>query len=193
MARMVKCVVLNKEAEGLDFPMYPGELGQRIFENVSKEAWKMWMGRQTMLINEYRINPLDPKAPPRRRASPRPAARSNRCQPAAVSARHRRHKGNRTPACPAQGASSPHGFWRGSSFSLYTNHGRLGPRYVHSGASCFLWNVGRNSGMAAYSAGSADYAALIRPTVTAGAGPRNDSKGEILRCAQDDRLKKTLR
>ena len=43
-------------------PVYPGELGKKIFDNVSKEAWKMWMGHQTMLINEYRINPLDPKA-----------------------------------------------------------------------------------------------------------------------------------
>ena len=43
-------------------PVYPGELGKKIFDNVSKEAWKMWMAHQTMLINEYRINPLDPKA-----------------------------------------------------------------------------------------------------------------------------------
>jgi Fe-S cluster biosynthesis and repair protein YggX len=42
--------------------VYPGELGKKIFDNVSKEAWKLWMGHQTMLINEYRINPLDPKA-----------------------------------------------------------------------------------------------------------------------------------
>ncbi len=62
MARMVKCVKLGKEAPGLDFQTYPGELGKRIFENVSKEAWDQWMGRQTMLINEYRLNPLDPKA-----------------------------------------------------------------------------------------------------------------------------------
>lgn len=62
MARMVQCVKLGREAEGLDFPTYPGELGKRIFENVSKEAWKMWMGQQTMLMNEYRLNPLDPKA-----------------------------------------------------------------------------------------------------------------------------------
>jgi Fe-S cluster biosynthesis and repair protein YggX len=59
---MVQCVKLGREAEGLDFPTYPGELGKRIFENVSKEAWKMWMGQQTMLMNEYRLNPLDPKA-----------------------------------------------------------------------------------------------------------------------------------
>lgn len=53
---------LGREAEGLDMPVYPGELGKRIFDNVSKEAWKLWMNHQTMLINEYRINPLDPKA-----------------------------------------------------------------------------------------------------------------------------------
>ena len=62
MARMVKCIKLGKEAEGLDYPTYPGELGKRIFENVSKEAWKAWLGHQTMLMNENRINPLDPKA-----------------------------------------------------------------------------------------------------------------------------------
>jgi Fe-S cluster biosynthesis and repair protein YggX len=62
MARMVKCVKLGKEAEGLDYPTWPGELGKRIFENVSKEAWQMWLGHQTMLMNEYRLNPLDPKA-----------------------------------------------------------------------------------------------------------------------------------
>lgn len=43
-------------------PVYPGELGKKIYDSVSKEAWKMWMAHQTMLINEYRINPLDPKA-----------------------------------------------------------------------------------------------------------------------------------
>ena len=62
MARMVKCIKLGKEAEGLDYPTYPGELGKRIYENVSKEAWKTWLGHQTMLMNENRINPLDPKA-----------------------------------------------------------------------------------------------------------------------------------
>jgi len=62
MTRMVKCVKLGKELPGLDFQTYPGELGKRIFENVSKEAWQQWMSRQTMLINEYRLNPLDPKA-----------------------------------------------------------------------------------------------------------------------------------
>lgn len=62
MARMVKCVKLGKEAEGLDYPTYPGDLGKRIFENASKEAWKLWLGHQTMLMNEYRLSPLDPKA-----------------------------------------------------------------------------------------------------------------------------------
>lgn len=62
MTRMVHCVKLGREAEGLDRPPYPGELGQRIFENVSKEAWRGWLGHQTMLINEYRLTPIDPKA-----------------------------------------------------------------------------------------------------------------------------------
>ena len=62
MSRMVNCVKLNREAEGLERPTYPGELGQRIFENVSKEAWQMWLQQQTMLINEYRLSPIDPKA-----------------------------------------------------------------------------------------------------------------------------------
>jgi Fe-S cluster biosynthesis and repair protein YggX len=62
MSRMVNCVKLNREAEGLDRPAYPGELGQRVFENVSKEAWQMWLKHQTMLINEYRLSPMDPKA-----------------------------------------------------------------------------------------------------------------------------------
>jgi Fe-S cluster biosynthesis and repair protein YggX len=62
MARTVNCIMLGKEAEGLDFPPYPGELGKRIFENVSKEAWQKWVNHQTMLINEYRLTPVDPKA-----------------------------------------------------------------------------------------------------------------------------------
>ena len=62
MARMVKCVKLGKEAEGLDRPTYPGDLGKRIFDNVSKEAWQQWMKQQTMLINEYRLSPIEPKA-----------------------------------------------------------------------------------------------------------------------------------
>ena len=62
MTRTVQCAKLGKEADGLDFPPYPGELGQRIFNEISKEAWQMWLAHQTMLINEYRLNPLDPKA-----------------------------------------------------------------------------------------------------------------------------------
>ncbi|MES9963935.1 MAG: oxidative damage protection protein [Candidatus Sedimenticola sp. 20ELBAFRAG] len=62
MSRVVNCVKLNKEAEGLDRAPYPGELGQRVFDNVSKEAWQMWMQQQTMLINENRLTPMDPKS-----------------------------------------------------------------------------------------------------------------------------------
>ncbi len=62
MGKTVQCVKLKKEAEGLDRAPYPGELGQRILENVSKEAWQMWFQQQTMLINEYRLNPVDPKS-----------------------------------------------------------------------------------------------------------------------------------
>jgi len=61
MTRMVHCVKLGREAEGLDRPPYPGELGKRIYENVSKEAWQAWLRQQTMLINEYRLTPIDPK------------------------------------------------------------------------------------------------------------------------------------
>ncbi|GMR15945.1 MAG: oxidative damage protection protein [Gammaproteobacteria bacterium] len=61
MGEMVNCVILKKEAEGLDRAPYPGELGQRILENASKEAWKMWMKQQTMLMNENRLSPMDPK------------------------------------------------------------------------------------------------------------------------------------
>ena len=62
MARMVKCVKLGHEAEGLDFPPYPGELGKRIFENVSKQAWKQGLELQKMLVNENRLNLADKKA-----------------------------------------------------------------------------------------------------------------------------------
>lgn len=62
MSRTVNCIKLNHEAEGLDRVPYPGELGQRIFDNVSKEAWQEWLRHQTMLINENRISPVDPKA-----------------------------------------------------------------------------------------------------------------------------------
>ena len=62
MARMVNCVKLGREAEGLDLPPIPGELGKRVFENVSKEAWQQWVRHQTMLINENRLSLVDPKA-----------------------------------------------------------------------------------------------------------------------------------
>lgn len=62
MSRTVQCVLLNKEAEGLDYAPYPGELGQRIYEQVSKEAWQQWLAHQTMLINEYRLTPIEPEA-----------------------------------------------------------------------------------------------------------------------------------
>jgi Fe-S cluster biosynthesis and repair protein YggX len=62
VARLVNCVVLKREAEGMDYPPVPGELGKKIFESVSKEAWGMWTSRQTMLINEYRLNLADPGA-----------------------------------------------------------------------------------------------------------------------------------
>jgi len=62
MARTVHCVKLGREAEGLDFPPMPGELGKRIFENVSKEAWQQWLRHQTMLINENRLSLMDPRA-----------------------------------------------------------------------------------------------------------------------------------
>ena len=62
MTRMVQCVKLGREAEGLDRPPYPGDLGKRIFENVSKEAWKAWMRYQTMLVNENRLNLAEERA-----------------------------------------------------------------------------------------------------------------------------------
>lgn len=62
MNRVVQCVVLGHEAPGLDAPPYPGDLGRRVFENVSKEGWARWVAHQTMLLNEYRLTPIDPKA-----------------------------------------------------------------------------------------------------------------------------------
>jgi len=61
MTRMVNCVKLGKEAEGLDRLTYPGDLGQRIFDSISKEAWQGWVNHQTMLLNEYRLSPINPK------------------------------------------------------------------------------------------------------------------------------------
>lgn len=62
MSRIVNCIVLGREAEGLDYAPYPGALGQRIYANVSKEAWQKWLAHQTMLINEYRLTPMEPEA-----------------------------------------------------------------------------------------------------------------------------------
>ena len=62
MARTVNCIKLGKEADGMDFPPYPGPLGQRIFESVSKEAWAGWLKHQTMLVNENRLSLADPEA-----------------------------------------------------------------------------------------------------------------------------------
>ena len=62
MPRNVQCMHLKREAEGLDRIPYPGPLGQRIYENISKEAWQLWLRHQTMLINEYRLSPIEPKA-----------------------------------------------------------------------------------------------------------------------------------
>lgn len=61
MARTIHCIKLDREADGLERAPYPGELGQRIFDSVSKEAWGQWLGHQTMLINEYRLTPINPK------------------------------------------------------------------------------------------------------------------------------------
>jgi Fe-S cluster biosynthesis and repair protein YggX len=62
MARTVQCVYLKREADGLDFPPYPGELGKRIYNEVSKEAWSLWLRHQTMLVNENRLNLADQRA-----------------------------------------------------------------------------------------------------------------------------------
>ncbi|MQY52310.1 oxidative damage protection protein [Rhodocyclus tenuis] len=60
MTRMVNCIKLGHEAEGLALPPYPGELGRRIYENVSNEAWQQWIRMQTMIINENRLQLSDP-------------------------------------------------------------------------------------------------------------------------------------
>ncbi len=62
MSRKIHCVKLGVETEGLDRPPYPGPLGQRIFDRVSKQAWQQWLAHQTMLINEHRLSPMDPEA-----------------------------------------------------------------------------------------------------------------------------------
>ena len=62
MPRTVNCVYLKKEAEGLEYAPYPGELGKRIYAGISKEAWQSWMQHQTMLVNENRLNLADQRA-----------------------------------------------------------------------------------------------------------------------------------
>jgi len=62
MTRTVHCIRRHEELEGLDFAPFPGELGQRIFAQVSKPAWAEWLAHQTMLINENRLSPIEPKA-----------------------------------------------------------------------------------------------------------------------------------
>ena len=59
MSRIVNCTKLGEELEGLDRPTWPGELGQKIFDEISKQAWQEWLRQQTILINEYKLNPLD--------------------------------------------------------------------------------------------------------------------------------------
>ena len=60
MTRKVNCALLNEELDALAFQPYPGELGKRIFDNISQKAWQRWMAHQTMLINENRLSPLNP-------------------------------------------------------------------------------------------------------------------------------------
>jgi Fe-S cluster biosynthesis and repair protein YggX len=62
VSRMVQCVVLKREAPGLQRLTHSGELGKRIYENVSQEGWARWLKHQTMLLNEYRLSPVEPKA-----------------------------------------------------------------------------------------------------------------------------------
>ncbi len=62
MARTVHCIKLDRDAEGLDYAPYPGPLGERLFDSVSKEAWKAWLEHQKMLVNENRLSLADPKA-----------------------------------------------------------------------------------------------------------------------------------
>jgi len=62
MTRMVNCAKIGEEMAGLDFVPFPGELGQKVYDNISKEGWKQWLTQQTILINEYRLSSLDQKA-----------------------------------------------------------------------------------------------------------------------------------
>lgn len=56
MSRKVQCVFLNQQEEGLDKPPYPGEIGMRVYENISRQAWQQWLERSVMIINEYQLN-----------------------------------------------------------------------------------------------------------------------------------------
>jgi len=58
--RMVKCLLLNEELPGLAFQTYPGELGKKIYDNISMQAWQQWLKHQTILINEHRLSPIEP-------------------------------------------------------------------------------------------------------------------------------------
>jgi len=58
--RLVQCLLLKQELPGMAFQTYPGDLGKRIFENISKQAWQAWLAHQTMLINENRLSPMEP-------------------------------------------------------------------------------------------------------------------------------------
>jgi Fe-S cluster biosynthesis and repair protein YggX len=62
MARMIQCAYLKREAEGMDYAPYPGDLGKRIYASISKAAWAQWVAHQTMLINENRLTTIEPKA-----------------------------------------------------------------------------------------------------------------------------------
>ena len=62
MSRKIQCAKLKREADGLEFAPYPGALGEKIYESISQEAWQQWLKHQTMLINEYRLTPVEPQA-----------------------------------------------------------------------------------------------------------------------------------
>jgi Fe-S cluster biosynthesis and repair protein YggX len=62
MPKTIFCIKLNQEAEAMNAPPFPGELGHKIFNQVSQQAWTMWLAHQTMLINEYRLSLADPKS-----------------------------------------------------------------------------------------------------------------------------------
>lgn len=62
MSRLIQCAKLHKLAEGLAQPPLPGEFGNKIYNEISKEAWQLWLNHQTMLINEYRLSMIDPKS-----------------------------------------------------------------------------------------------------------------------------------